>query len=103
MVVLKDFVLFLKQESGSKNKKGIQESVAHDDVEDKGIFKLFSNSGNLVNLAKSILRSIYTTLQAEILILTCPPSFPLFSCQSFKADSHVAVYRYEYDVRSMVL
>ena len=60
-------------------------------------FKLFSNSGSLVNPAKSILNSIYATLQAETLILTCPP-FSSFSCQSFrqggggglplKADSH---------------
>ena len=99
IVVLKDFVLFLKQESGlraqgSRNKKGIQQIVARE-VEGKGIFKPFSNSGNLVNLAKSVLNSIYTTLQAETLILTCPPSFPLFCCQSFrrrgspiKANSH---------------
>ena len=75
--------------------------------------EFFSNSENLVNLAKSILNGIYTTLQAETLILTCPP-FSLFSCQSFRPggspfkadshdDSHIAVYRYEYDVRSMVL
>ena len=84
------------------------------DIEGKGIFLIFiSNLENLVNLAKSIPSSIYITLQAETLILICPPSFPLFSCQSFcprrgresplKADSHVAVHRYEYDVQSMVL
>ena len=96
MVVLNDFVLSLKQESGSRlegsrDEKGIQQSVAR---EVEGIFKLFSNSGNLVNPAKFVLNSIYTTLQAVTLILTCPPS-SLFSCQSFrqggsplKADSH---------------
>ena len=88
MVVLNDFILFLKQESGSRlegsrlKEKGIPQSVARE-VEGKGILKLFSNSGNLVNLAKAILNSIYTTLQAEILILTCP-LFTLFSCQSFR-------------------
>ena len=37
--------------------KCIQQSVARE-VEVKGNFKLFSNSGNLVNLAKSILNSM---------------------------------------------
>ena len=41
----------------SRDDKGIQQSVARE-VEGKGIFKLFSNSGNLVKLAKSILNSI---------------------------------------------
>ena len=36
MVVLKDFVLFLKQESGSRDEKGILQSVARE-VEGKGI------------------------------------------------------------------
>ena len=61
------------------DEKGIQQSVALE-VEGKGIFTFFSNSGNLVNLAKSILNSIYATLRAETLILTCPP----FPCQSFR-------------------
>ena len=83
------FKLFLKQESGSRaqgsrDEKSIPQSVARE-VEGKGIFQLFSNSGNLVNLAQSILNSIYTTLQAETLILTCPP-FSLFFCQSFRAE-----------------
>ena len=100
-VVLKDFVLFLKQESGSRvqgsKARGIKKAfsnVLHARSKVKEFLNFFSNSGNLVNLAKSILNSIYTTLQAETLILTCPP-FPLFSCQSFrprgsplKADSH---------------
>ena len=57
--------------------------VLHARLKVKDFLKVFSNSGNLVNLAKSILNSIYTTLQAETLILSCPP-FSLFSCQSFR-------------------
>ena len=67
--------------------------VLHARSEAKEFFT-FSNSGTLVNLAKSILNSIYTTLQAETLILTSPP-LPLFSCQPFRSrgsplevDSH---------------
>ena len=40
MVVLNDFVLSLKQESGSRDEKGIQQSVARE-VESKGIFLTF--------------------------------------------------------------
>ena len=68
----------------SRDEKGIQQSDARE-LEGKEIFKLFADSGNLVNLAKSI---IYTTLQAETLILTCPP-FPLFSCQLFRPRGHL--------------
>ena len=84
MVVLNDFVLFLKQESGSKA-RGTEKAFSkalHAGSKVK-VFKLFSNSGNLVNLAKSILNSIYTILQAETLIFTCPP-FSVFRCQSFR-------------------
>ena len=81
----KRFCTVLKTASrleGSRDKKGVQQSVAHD-VESTGVFELFSNLGNFVNMAKSILSSIYTTLQAETSIRTCPPFFPLFFCQSF--------------------
>ena len=62
----------LEAQGSRLKEKGIPQSVARE-VEGKGIFKLFSNSRNLVNLAKSILNSIYATLQAETLILTSPP------------------------------
>ena len=101
MVVLNDFVLFLKQESGSRaqrlkaqgsrEEKGIQQSVAR---EVEGIFELFSNSGNLVNPAKSVLNSnLYYPASSNInsylssfffifLSVVSPGGSPL------KADSH---------------
>ena len=95
MVVLKDFALFLKQESvstvqgsraqGSKTRemKKAFSKVSQATSKLKEFLKLFSNLENLVNLVNSILCCTYTTLQAKTSILTCPPSFPYFPVSRF--------------------
>ena len=62
--------------------------VLHARSKVKEFFNFFSNSGNLVNLLKSTLNIIHTTLQAETLILACPP-FCLIFCQSFCPGGHL--------------
>ena len=58
MVVLKDFVLFLKQESGSRDENGIQQLSHTTTSKVKEFLKLFPDSRNSVNLAESILSSL---------------------------------------------
>ena len=73
MVVLNDFVLFLKQESGSRAQGSKAQSSKA-----RGMKKAFSEVLHARSKIKNILNSIHTTLQAETLIFICPP-FPLFA------------------------
>ena len=88
MAVLKDFVLFLKQESGSRGSR-------LEGLKARGMKKAFSQVLQAKSKIKNILNSIYTTLQAEALILIFLYLPSVFSCQSFcprgsplKADPH---------------
>ena len=90
MAVLNDFVLFLKQESGSR----AQGSKAQGSKA-RGMKKAFSEVLQAKSKIKNILNSIYTTLQAEALIFIFLYLPSVFSCQSccprrspLKADPH---------------
>ena len=99
MVVLNDFVLFLKQESGSRAQGSKAQSSKA-----RGMKKASSEVSHASSKIKNILNSIYTTLQAETLIFS-------FICLYFPVSGfapggrllrlihmrvqHVSVYRYK--------